>query len=233
MTFRHPAVYYKMGVTLDEVSAGRFTMGIGTGWLDEEFTLFGLPYPDRRTRFEMLDECLAYLTAALSPGTAGFDGEHYQLSPFDPQPRPRNLRLLVGGGGTKTTPTLAGRYADEFNIYACRPEQYVGQRELAEKTAAEVGRDPGSILFSTACPAVAARKESDYRRLLAMLADRTKSTPEQIERVYEERGYPHGSGAKATEMLTALEEAGCRRFYPQMFLRNPEDFDIILDAYRP
>jgi alkanesulfonate monooxygenase SsuD/methylene tetrahydromethanopterin reductase-like flavin-dependent oxidoreductase (luciferase family) len=226
-------VYYKMGITLDEVSAGRFTMGIGTGWHDEEFTLFGLPYPDRSTRFEMLDECLAYLTAALSPDAAGFDGKHYQLSPFDPQPHPRHLRLLVGGGGTKTTPTLAGRYADEFNIYACRPEQYVARRELAEKVAAEAGRDPGSILFSTACPAVAARKESDYRRLLAMLADRTKSTPEHIEQVYEERGYPHGSGSKAAEMLTALEEAGCRRFYPQMFLRNPEDFDIILDAYRP
>ena len=233
VTFRHPAVYYKMGVTLDEVSAGRFTMGIGTGWLDEEFTLFGLPYPDRGTRFEMLDECLAYLTAALSPGSEGFDGEHYQLSAFDPQPRPRNLRLLVGGGGSKTTPTLAGRYADEFNIYACTPEQYAGRRDLAEKTAAEAGRDPGSILFSTACPAVAARKESDYRRLLAMLAERTRSTPEHIEQVYEERGYPHGSGSKAAEMLDRLEEAGCQRFYPQMFLRNPEDFDIILDAYRP
>jgi alkanesulfonate monooxygenase SsuD/methylene tetrahydromethanopterin reductase-like flavin-dependent oxidoreductase (luciferase family) len=233
VTFRHPAVYYKMGVTLDEVSTGRFTMGIGTGWLDEEFTLFGLPYPDLHTRFEMLDECLAYLRAALTPGIAGFHGEHYQLSPFDPQPQPRNVRLLVGGGGTKTTPTLAGRYADEFNIYACRPEQYTAKRELAEKTAAEAGRDPGSILFSTACPAVAARKESDYRRLLEMLADRTKSTPERIEQVYEERSYPHGSGSKAAEMLSALEEAGCQRFYPQMFLRNPEDFDIILDAYRP
>ena len=68
MTFRHPAVYYKMGVTLDEISAGRFTMGIGTGWLDEEFTLFGLPYPDRGTRFEMLDECLAYLSSRSLPG---------------------------------------------------------------------------------------------------------------------------------------------------------------------
>ncbi|HEU5112378.1 MAG TPA: LLM class flavin-dependent oxidoreductase [Acidimicrobiia bacterium] len=233
VTFRHPAVYYKMGVTLDEVANGRFTMGIGTGWLDEEFTLFGLPYPDRSTRFEMLDECLAYLTAAISPGGEGFDGKYYRLSRFESQPHPQNLKLLVGGGGRRTTPTLAGRYADEFNIYACRPEEYVARRELAEKSAAEKGRDPGSILFSTASPAVAARKESDYRRLLALLADRTTSTPARIEQVYEERGYPHGSGSKPAEMLKALEEAGCQRFYPQMFLRNPGDFDIILDAYRP
>ena len=233
VTFRHPAIYYKMGVTLDEVSDGRFTMGIGAGWLDEEFELFGLPYPDRRTRFEMLDEAMAYLAAAVAPEPRGFTGKYYQLAEFDPGPHPTNLRLLVGGGGAEKTPRLAGRYADEFNIYACKPEQYVARRELAAKTAAEVGRDPDALLFSTACPAIAARKHLDYRRLLEMLAERTRSTPERIEQVYEERGYPHGSGSKPSEMLAALEEAGCRRFYPQMFLGNPDDYDIILDAYRP
>lgn len=233
VTFRHPAVYYKMGVTLDEVSGGRFTMGIGTGWLDEEFELFGLPYPDRRTRFEMLEECLAYLSAAIAPEGRGFSGEHYQLAEFQPRPHPRNLRLLVGGGGTEKTPRLAGRHADEFNIYACPPDEYRAKLELAARTAADAGRDPEAILFSTACPAIAARRESDYRRLLETLAERTRSTPERIEQVYEERGYPHGSGSKPSEMLAALGEAGCSRFYPQMFLGNPNAFDTILDAYRP
>ncbi|MGH8871711.1 MAG: LLM class flavin-dependent oxidoreductase [Acidimicrobiia bacterium] len=231
VTFRHPAVYYKMGVTLDEVSEGRFTMGIGTGWLDEEFELFGLPYPDRRTRFEMLDECMAYLFAAVAPEARGFTGKHYRLAEFDPRPHPRNLRLLLGGAGGRKTPILAGRYADEFNIYACKPDQYVARRELAAKSAAEAGRDPEAIVYSTACPAIAARKEADYRRLLEALAGRTSSTPERIEEVYEARGYPHGSGSKPSEMLAALEEAGCERFYPQMFLGDPGDFDIILDAY--
>ena len=233
VTFRHPAVYLKMGITLDEISAGRFTMGVGTGWLTEEFTLFGLPYPDRATRFEMLDECLAYLTAGLSQESRGFEGKHYNLAAFDPKPQPQNLRLLVGGGGKTKTPALAGRHANEFNIYACPPDQYVAKRELAEKTAADAGRDPGSILFSAASPAIAARKETDYRRLLDMLAERTRSTPERIEMVYRGRGYPHGSGSQSVEMLAALEEAGCRRFYSQMFLDDPRDFDLILDAYRP
>jgi alkanesulfonate monooxygenase SsuD/methylene tetrahydromethanopterin reductase-like flavin-dependent oxidoreductase (luciferase family) len=232
VTFRHPAVYYKVGVTLDEISGGRFTMGIGVGWLEEEFQLFGLPYPDRRTRFEMLEECMAYLSAAIAPEARGFEGEHYQLSGFDPRPHPRNLRLLVGGAGAVKTPVVAGRHADEFNIYACPPDQYGRRRELAANTAVEAGRDPEAILFSTACPAIAARKQADYRRLLEMLAERTGSTTERIEQVYEERGYPHGSGSKPSEMLAALEEAGCSRFYPQMFLGNPGDYDIILDAYR-
>jgi hypothetical protein len=85
--------------------------------------------------------------------------------------------------------------------------------------------------MSTAAPAIAAKSESDYRRLLGLLADRTGSSPERIETLYDERGLPHGSGAKPAEMLAALEEVGCRRFYPQMFLGNPTDFDLILDAY--
>ena len=66
VTFRHPAVLYKMAVTLDEISGGRFTLGVGVGWLTEEFTLFGIDFPDRSTRYEMLDECFA-----LSPGGSG------------------------------------------------------------------------------------------------------------------------------------------------------------------
>ncbi|HVR78355.1 MAG TPA: LLM class flavin-dependent oxidoreductase [Acidimicrobiia bacterium] len=231
VTFRHPAVYYKMGVTLDEVSGGRFTMGIGTGWLDEEFELFGIPYPDRRTRFELLGECMAYLAAAISPHPRSFAGEHYQLAEFDPRPHPQSLRLLIGGGGSNKTPKLAGAYADEFNIYACPPAAYSSKVELAKTVARDAGRDPDAILFSTACPAIAAKREEDYQRLLNLLATQTKSSPERIEQVYSERGYPHGSGSKPAEMVQALMESGCQRFYPQMFLGNPDDFDLILDAY--
>jgi hypothetical protein len=98
--------------------------------------------------------------------------------------------------------------------------------------ATDAGRDPDSIFLSTAGPAVAARKESDYRRLLERHAAKTKSTPERIETVYTERGYPHGSGAKPAEMVAALGEAGCQRFYMQMFLGDAQDLDTVLDAYR-
>ncbi|HEY4606736.1 MAG TPA: LLM class flavin-dependent oxidoreductase [Acidimicrobiia bacterium] len=232
VTFRHPAVYYKMGVTLDEVSGGRYTMGIGTGWLDEEFELFGIPYPDASTRFELLSECMAYLSAAVAPESRGFEGKHFRLAEFDPRPHPQNLRLLVGGAGIAKTPRIAGRFADEFNIYACHPDEYAVKRETARTAAEDAGRDPDAILFSTACPAIAAREEREYLRLLHLLAERSNSSPERIEAVYAERGYPHGSGAKPAEMLSALEDAGCRRFYPQMFLGEPADYDMILDAYR-
>ena len=231
ITFRHPAVLYKTLVTIDEISGGRFTLGVGTGWLEEEFTMFGLPYPERSERFEMLEEGMAYLRAALKPGNHGFQGKHYQLEEFDPHPHPVNARLLIGGSGAIKTPRVAGRYADEFNIYACPPKEYRDKVDTARKHAQESGRDPEAILFSTACPAIAAKSESDYRRLLGKLADATDSTPERIEEVYDERGYPHGYGSRPAEMLAALEEAGCQRYYAQAFAAEIDEFEMIFEGF--
>ncbi len=232
VTFRHPAVLHKMAVTLDEVSNGRFVLGVGTGWLDEEFELFGLPYPDQATRYEMLEECLGYLRAAMTPGPLAFEGRYYRLAEFDPHPHPSNLRLMVGGSGKVKTPRLAGVYADEFNIYGTSPEKFAAKAATANKAAQAVGRDPSALFLSAAGPAVAARKQTDYRKQLEQLAELTKQTPAHIEEVYDRRGYPHGSGAKPAEMMNALAGAGCRRFYLQMFTAAPNDFDLILDAYR-
>jgi alkanesulfonate monooxygenase SsuD/methylene tetrahydromethanopterin reductase-like flavin-dependent oxidoreductase (luciferase family) len=232
--FRHPAVLYKIGVTIDEISGGRFTLGVGAGWMDEEFEMFGLPYPEVKVRMEQMEEAMAYLRAAVTPGAIGFEGEHYRLAEFDPHPHPSNLRLLMGGAGKAKARSIAARYADEYNLYARRPEVF---REKVEKTRAlarEIGRNPDEISWSSAGPALGAKRESDYRRLLDALSERTGQSPERIEEVYEERGYPHGSGSKPAEMIAALEGAGCSRFYPQLFFDQPDltDFEIILDAYQ-
>jgi alkanesulfonate monooxygenase SsuD/methylene tetrahydromethanopterin reductase-like flavin-dependent oxidoreductase (luciferase family) len=233
VTFRHPGSLYKMAVTLDEMSGGRFTLGLGAGWLEEEFTLFGLPYPDLKTRMEMYEEAMGYLRAALTPGAHGFEGNHYELDEFDPHPHPKNVRLMGGGAGGPKARRITALYADEYNLYARKPGQY---REIVQATrelASDLGRDPDEISWSSAGPGVAAKKESDYRRMLKAMGEKTGHTTEHIENVWEERGYPHGSGAKPAEMISALEEAGCQRFYPQVFVLedDPSDFELVFDAY--
>lgn len=230
VTFRHPAVLYKMGVTIDEISGGRFTLGVGTGWLEEEFTLFGIPYPERSVRFDMLEEAMQYLRNAITPGPVGFDGKYFSLEAIDPHPHPENLRLLIGGGGRVKSPRIAGRYADEYNIYACPPGDYAAKAATAKTHAQETGRDADSILFSAASPALAATSEDDYRRLLATLADKTDSTPERIEEVYIERGYPHGYGSQPSEMLAALGEVGCQRYYAQAFALDVDQYEMVFEA---
>lgn len=233
VNFRHPAVLYKMGVTIDEISNGRFTLGLGAGWLEEEFTKFGLPFPELKVRMEMYEEALAYLRAAITPGVQGFSGVHYELAEFDPHPHPKHLRLMGGGAGGPKARSITARYCDEYNLYAKPPAKFSEIREATRAEAAEMGRDPDEIKWSSAGPGVAAKKDSDYHRMLQGIAELTSKSPEHIESVWDERGYPHGPGSKAAEMIAALEEAGCDRFYPQVFLGedNPSDFDLVLDAY--
>ncbi|MEA1902429.1 MAG: LLM class flavin-dependent oxidoreductase [Actinomycetota bacterium] len=234
VTFRHPGTLYKMAVTLDEISDGRFVLGLGAGWMEEEFKAFGLPFPDLRTRMEMYEEAMAYMRAAMTPGPIPFKGKHFELGDFDPHPRPKNLRLMGGGAGKPKARRIIALYGDEYNVYATTPERYREVFDLTRAEAAAAGRDPDSIFWTTASPGLAAKKDSDYRRLLAQLAERTGQSTEHIEEVYSERGYPHGPGSKGAEMIAALEEAGCQRYYPQVFLEEDDlsDFDIILDAYQ-
>jgi alkanesulfonate monooxygenase SsuD/methylene tetrahydromethanopterin reductase-like flavin-dependent oxidoreductase (luciferase family) len=234
VTFRHPAVLYKMAVTIDEISGGRFVLGLGAGWMEEEFTSFGLPYPELKVRMEMLTEAMAYLRAAITPDAVGFEGTHYRLDGFDPHPHPTNLRLMAGGAGGPKARDITARYADEYNLYARKPEVFKEVVDQTRELAVAIGRDPDTIFWSSAGPGVAAKKEADYRRLLSDLAERTGHSAEHVEETWDQRGYPHGSGSKPAEMIAALEEAGCQRFYPQVFFGedDPSNFDIVFDAYQ-
>jgi alkanesulfonate monooxygenase SsuD/methylene tetrahydromethanopterin reductase-like flavin-dependent oxidoreductase (luciferase family) len=233
VTFRHPGSLYKMAITIDEISGGRFTLGLGAGWMEEEFQVFGLPFPDLATRMEMYEEAMGYIRAAMTPGAHGFEGKHYQLEEFDPHPHPIGLRLMGGGAGGPKARRITALYADEYNLYARKPEDYREKWDATRELAAEAGRDPDEILWSSAGPGVAAKEESDYREMMEAMAAKTGHDIEHIEKTWDERGYPYGSGSKPAEMIAALEEAGCERFYPQVFLSedDPSRFDTIFDAY--
>lgn len=235
VTFRHPGSLYKMAVTIDEISGGRFTLGLGAGWMEEEFTKFGLPYPDLADRMEKYEEAMAYLRAAITPGAHGFEGKHYRLDAFDPQPHPVGLRLAGGGMGGPKARRITARYADEYNLYARPPEEFAEVVASTRELATGIGRDPDEIFWSSASVGIAARKESDYRRLLEKAAEHFDREPEHVEKRFEERGYPHGSGTKPAEMMAALAEAGCQRFYVQILLgadgHDPAQLDDTFDAY--
>ena len=119
ITFRHPSVLLKMATTINEMAKKRFRLGVGTGWLEIEHEVFGIYFPDLKTRFEMLHEVLEYITQGMYGENKGMNGKYYQLDNVPLLPSAQGeVPIIIGGGGKKKTPTLAGKYADEFNIYA-------------------------------------------------------------------------------------------------------------------
>lgn len=149
ITFRHPAFYAKAAITIDEMSGGRFVLGLGTGWHADEHANFGLPFPELSERFDMLQDALGYLRQFFDDPALGFESDRYRFAPVDSRPKARDgLRILVGGSGAKRTPDLAGAYGGEFSIAGPEPDELVGRIERARASASSHNRDPAALVIS-------------------------------------------------------------------------------------
>ena len=173
ITFRHPAVYAKTITTVDEISGGRFVFGLGTGWHDGEHEVFGFEYPPMGTRFEWLEDALAYLRTFLDDPSEGYDGVHWSLAAQEINPAARSdLRLMVGGGGPFKTPTLVGRFANEYNLYHHEPVGVEERLAVMKQAAIDAARNPGDILITTCYPMIGGVDEREIDEFFRDLADR-------------------------------------------------------------
>lgn len=148
--FRNPAILAKMAATLDEVSDGRFTLGIGAGWSQPEFDAFGVPFDHRAARFE---EALQIIAPLLREGRVDFRGRYYQAPDCEILPRgPRSggPPLLVAGKGPRML-RLTARFADAWNTaWHAEPESAVARLESMRAACTEVGRDPSTLRLTAA-----------------------------------------------------------------------------------
>jgi alkanesulfonate monooxygenase SsuD/methylene tetrahydromethanopterin reductase-like flavin-dependent oxidoreductase (luciferase family) len=214
VTFRHPAVHAKAAISIDRMSGGRFTLGLGTGWMDAEHDLFGIPYPDLAARYEMLEEQLQYVAAVRD--NKPFGGTRYQLADFDIQPRPTGpLKLLVGGAGPTKTPRLAGLYADEFNAYAQPPAALEERIGTARRHARDAGRGEDALFLSTACVPVIGSTQAGYETAKEWAAEMFATPLDEIEERLEAAGVLHGTPPQVHETMAAWSELGIERYYVQ------------------
>lgn len=116
--FRHPAVLAKDAATIDVLSKGRLELGIGAGWMKDEFDAAGIDYERPGERIEKLDESLTILDTLLRGQECTFHGKHYQVNGLKGSPRPRQgprPPIAVGGGGPRML-ALAAKHADIISI---------------------------------------------------------------------------------------------------------------------
>ena len=144
---RNPVVLAKECATLDSLSNGRLLLGIGVGWLEEEFDALGVPFADRGKR---TDEYVDVMRALWSEPKASHHGEYFGFDNAISQPKPANGSIpIVVGGHTKIAARRAGRLGDGFfpgkgSVDELR-DLFAVMRESAEKA----GRDPDAIELTT------------------------------------------------------------------------------------
>ena len=148
-TFRNPALLAKMADTIDEISGGRLTLGIGAGWNDPEHIAFGYPTDYRYSRFA---EALQIIHGLLKDGQIDFEGEYYsarecELRPCGP--RPQGPPIMIGTQGPRML-RLCARYADIWNGMPVtsgpqNPDVVARLRERVDEACRDTGRDPETL----------------------------------------------------------------------------------------
>ena len=146
--FHNPALLAKQAATIDELSGGRFILGLGAGWNETEFRAFGYPYDHRIDRFE---EAFTIIRTLLREGAIDFDGRWYQARDCEllPRgPRPAGPPLMIGSKGRRMLrATMA--HADSWNAWyndiENRPEGVAPVRAVVDEACREVGRDPSEV----------------------------------------------------------------------------------------
>ena len=218
-TFRSPGPLSIMVAQVDAMSGGRVELGLGAGWYEREHEAYGLPFPDARTRFDMLEEQLTILRGlwATPEGEKfSFAGEYYTLvdSPARPKPvQPGGPTVIVGGSGARRTPDLAARFADEFNAFESVAEAK-RQFDRVRSVAADVRSDERGPLGLSATATVCTGRTD------AEVAERAARSLGNVDRVKAEGLY--GTVNQIADGIHAYREAGADR----VFLQLPDLYDL-------
>ncbi len=127
--YRNPDLIAYMAGTIDQLSGGRFVLGLGAGWFERDYDEFGFPFGEARDRLRTLGDALPRIKdriAKLKPGPAG------------PMP------ILIGGGGEKVTLRLVAEHAQMWNALG-DPDEYARKSKILDEWCRRIGRDPGEI----------------------------------------------------------------------------------------
>lgn len=196
--FRHPALLAKECATVDLFSDGRLELGIGAGWLRDDYDAAGMPFDAPGVRVGRLEEAVTIIKAFFTEESVDFTGKHYTLTdlPAIPKPRQRPYPPLLIGGGGKRLLSLAAR---EANIVGFLTKvNYDGTIDASERT-------PEGMLQKVAWVREAAGERFDTLELNSLsrvvITDRRREAAEEYAR---ERGWGDLSADEVLAMHNLL-----------------------------
>jgi F420-dependent oxidoreductase-like protein len=193
-SYRNPALLAKMASSLDAVSGGRLILGLGAGWMEEEYRAYGYPFPRVSQRIEQLEEGIEVIKRLFTEERATFQGKYYAIedAPNCPKPVQRPWPpILIGGGGERLLLPLVARHADIWNCPNNHSVELPRRLEVLREQCESAGRNPDDVEVSEQVVIVLGEDEADFQRkwesakaLLGAVFDLDKTafrgTPEQV-----------------------------------------------------
>jgi alkanesulfonate monooxygenase SsuD/methylene tetrahydromethanopterin reductase-like flavin-dependent oxidoreductase (luciferase family) len=203
-SYRNPALLAKMGATLQVLTRGRFILGIGAGWNEDEYIAYGYGFPAAKIRIQQLEEGVQIIKKMWTEKAATFKGRYYEIKEAVCYPKPEPVPpIMIGGGGEKLTLKVVARQADWWNLPNVSPSTYQHKLEVLQTHCDKVGRDPAEIVKTLGNIVAIAGTEEEARNTAA------ESPFIDIE---NEENYIIGNPDAVIEKLSKYTELGVEHF---------------------
>lgn len=216
-TFRHPALTARMASQIDDLSGGRFVIGLGTGWHEREHRQYGIPFYDVPTRYAMLEDALEITRRLFSTdGPVSYQGTHFSLNEAVLHPRPARAGgppILIGGNGMKKTLPLVARFADEWNGVYLTPSDYRQRITRLNELLDAAGRPRNAVRRSMMTQCIIGRTDAEVQAKLG-------NSPEASDKLLEWNRVV-GTPSQIVDQIGRYADAGLQRI--MLMWRDQED----------
>lgn len=233
LSFRHPTMTARMATAVDDLSNGRLTLGLGSGWQEREHQNFGwdlLSLPERFNRFEEGLQVITQLLHSNSP--VDFIGAYYQLHQAILLPRPQRPGgppILIGGNGPKRTLPLAARYANEWNAVYVPPGEFNRLNKSLDDLLVSAGRPTNLVRRSLMTGCIFGKTSEEVEMKVAKRSNNQR-TPSELR----QRGLIVGTGAEITSQCQEYAAVGVHRLMLQWLdLDDIAGLEALADALLP
>ncbi|MBT4491742.1 MAG: LLM class flavin-dependent oxidoreductase [Gammaproteobacteria bacterium] len=145
--YRNPASIAKAAATLDHISGGRFELGLGAGWHEQEAIACGYDFPSVGTRLDMLDEASTIIRGMLTQDRTTFTGKHFSVDNVSNLPIPvqKRMPIWIGGLGEKKTLKLVAKHADGWNAAYTSVDNFSRLSGILDQWCEKQDRDPATL----------------------------------------------------------------------------------------
>jgi F420-dependent oxidoreductase-like protein len=213
-TFRLPGPLAVAVAQVDAMSGGRVEFGFGAGWFETEHHSYGVPFPDVRERFDRLEEQLAIVDGLWRTplgGTFDYDGKYYSIADSPALPKPvQSPRppIIIGGKGRRRTPSLAAKYADEFNVPFSGVEDTATVYETVRAAAGE-----RQLRYSAAQTVAIGADDAEVARRAEAIGESPEPRPGRLS----------GTPNQVVDEIGQFAQLGASRLYLQVLdLTDPD-----------
>jgi F420-dependent oxidoreductase-like protein len=221
--FRNPAVLAKMAATLDVISGGRLEFGIGAGYLEAEYRMYGIPFPTAAVRLAEMDEAIRICKLLWTQERSDFAGTHFRLTDAVCAPKPVQQPgppIWIGGSGEQKTLRAVAEHADGWNAFPLPIPHLQHKLDVLRGHCDAVGRDFAKIRKQMACSVIVRSDPVQVKQELTRFAAERQLPPERAQQMVMA-----GTPEQITALLAPYLDLGFDMFL--IMERKPLDYETL------